>query len=266
MDFAKLTLLVLIGSIVLNVIAIGLEANVADVVALLRRPVLLLRSILAINVIMPIVAVALAFTFPLHPAVKIALVALSLSPIPPILPKKQRKVGGDSGYIHGLLVTVGLLAIVFIPFALEWVGRVFEVSLDLAPARVAKTVLITTLAPLGVGLLINQLAPAFAARIARPLALFATVTLLSGAVALIANVWPAMVSLVGNGTLAAFAVFVIVGLAVGHLLGGPQSEDRGVLALASSSRHPGIAMARANPVTPMAPMGTKPYSILCPER
>ena len=59
---------------------------------------------------------------------------------------------------------------------------------------------------------------------------------------------PAAISLVGNGTLLAIAIFVTVGLIAGALLGGPNASDRTVLALSTASRHPGIALAiaRAN--------------------
>jgi BASS family bile acid:Na+ symporter len=53
---------------------------------------------------------------------------------------------------------------------------------------------------------------------------------------------PAFGKLVGDGTLAIMVAFVVVGLAAGFLLGGPKGEDRVVLALAASSRHPGIAL------------------------
>jgi BASS family bile acid:Na+ symporter len=62
--------------------------------------------------------------------------------------------------------------------------------------------------------------------------------------------WPAIVSLIGNGTLAALGAFVIVGLAVGHLLGGPDPDERGVLALATATRHPAIAIAAAHAAFP----------------
>ncbi len=46
-------------------------------------------------------------------------------------------------------------------------------------------------------------------------------------------------------TLLAIAAFVIVGLAAGHLLGGPEAEHATVLALSTASRHPAIALAVA---------------------
>ena len=46
-------------------------------------------------------------------------------------------------------------------------------------------------------------------------------------------------------TLLALAVFAAVGLAVGHWLGGNVSDHRTVLALATSARHPAVALAIA---------------------
>jgi len=42
------------------------------------------------------------------------------------------------------------------------------------------------------------------------------------------------------------AVLALVALAAGHLLGGPDPEDRAVLALSSAARHPAIAIAIAH--------------------
>jgi BASS family bile acid:Na+ symporter len=56
---------------------------------------------------------------------------------------------------------------------------------------------------------------------------------------------PAIWTLIGNGTIIALAAFVFFGLAIGHYLGGPKPENRTALALATASRHPGIALALA---------------------
>ena len=56
---------------------------------------------------------------------------------------------------------------------------------------------------------------------------------------------PAIWALIGNGTLVALAAFVLVGVAIGHFLGGPEPENRAALAISTASRHPGIAGAVA---------------------
>jgi BASS family bile acid:Na+ symporter len=41
----------------------------------------------------------------------------------------------------------------------------------------------------------------------------------------------------------AIVIFVLAGLVVGHLLGGPEPHHASVLALSCASRHPAIALA-----------------------
>jgi BASS family bile acid:Na+ symporter len=74
-----------------------------------------------------------------------------------------------------------------------------------------------------------------------------------------------MVSLVGNGTLLAMVLLVLVGLAAGHLLGGPDPEDRTVLALSTATRHPAIAIAIAHanfPDQKLAPAAVLLYVVV----
>jgi predicted Na+-dependent transporter len=78
-------MLVLKTGITLSVFAIGLKATVADATFLFRRPAHLLRALLSMNVLMPLTAHAVGAPLDLHPAVKIALVVLSVSPTPPVL-------------------------------------------------------------------------------------------------------------------------------------------------------------------------------------
>ena len=118
-----------------------------------------------------------------------------------------------------------------------------ETSMD--PIAVAKIVLMSVVVPLVAGIVVRQLAQGLADTLARPIALVATIGLLAGAVCLLIAAWPALSSLIGNGTLAAMAVFVVIGLAAGHFLGGPDPDDRTTLAIATAQRHPGVAMAVA---------------------
>jgi BASS family bile acid:Na+ symporter len=70
-------------SIFLLVFALGLQTNIRNVGHLLARPGKFLRSVLAMNVLMPLFAVALAAAAPLSYAVKVMLVAVALAPMPP---------------------------------------------------------------------------------------------------------------------------------------------------------------------------------------
>jgi BASS family bile acid:Na+ symporter len=217
-------------------------------------------------VILPVFAATLVALFDLHPAVKIALIALAVSPLPPVLPIKASKAGGEGSHIIGLLVMAGVVSIIFVPLAIELLSWLFGKPASVSSVVVAKHVLTTVLLPLTAGMLIRSIIPGHAARFAKPLATIAMIFLLACVVCIMIKLWPAMMSLVGNGTVLVFVVLVLVGLAVGHLLGGPDSESRTNLAFATSTRHPAIAIAigtSAYPEQPLVPAAVGLYFIVC---
>ena len=109
----------------LMVFCVGLHARIADLAYLVERPSLLVRSLLAMGVIMPAIAVGIALAFDLNHALKVALLALAVSPVPPILPGTQLKAGGRESYVVGLLASAALVSIVFVPSAVAVIGRIF---------------------------------------------------------------------------------------------------------------------------------------------
>lgn len=233
-------------SVLLNVFAIGLRASLQDATYLFRRPGQLVRGLLAMNLLMPVFAVALVLIFDLNPAVQIALVALSVSPIPPVLPKKMMKAGGTESYSIGLLIAVGLLAILFVPVAMEILQRVLKVPLQVSAGSIAVLILKTVLLPLALGVAVHSLRPALADRLAKPISRIGGVGLLACGLAILFGAAPHILTLIGSGTLIALAAFVLAGLGVGHVLGGPETENRTALAFSTASRHPGIAIAMAH--------------------
>jgi BASS family bile acid:Na+ symporter len=239
-SFIRLTVEV---SLALTVLDIGSRGQPGDATWLLRRPALLGRSIVSMYVVMPLFALATAYAFNLHQAVKIALVALAVSPVPPILPNKQIKAGGSRSYSIGLLVAASVLAIVFVPFVVWLVARALDVQARLLPAVVGSILGKSVLLPLLLGLMIRRSAPRVADRFTKPLALAAMIALMVAVIAILVQAWNPMMSLIGNGTLLAIIITTAVGLFTGHALGGPVENERTVLALATSLRHPAIAIA-----------------------
>jgi BASS family bile acid:Na+ symporter len=197
MDVTQYLLLVKV-SIVLTVLGLGLQATWRDATMLLRAPGLLMRSVLSMNVVMPVAVAALAVAFDLPLAVKIALVALAISPVPPILPKKELKAGGDSSYAIGLLVAMAVLAIITVPVSVSWFNRLFARTGEIAPQAIAGIVLTSVLAPLATGISLRQWAPALAKSIARPVTVVGAGLLVAGALPLAFGTWPVVLGLSGT--------------------------------------------------------------------
>jgi bile acid:Na+ symporter, BASS family len=243
------------GSMALMVFCVMLDARLEDVLYLWRRPSLLVRSVLSMNVVMPVVAILIALAFSdLDRGLKIALIALSVSPVPPFLPGNEVKSGGRASYVVGLLAVSALSSIVFVPAAAAFIGRIFGEEVHTQPSAIAFIVVTSLLAPLALGLVIGRIAPGLAAKIARPLSIVGAVLLIAAFVPVLLKIWPAIVGSFGNYSLLTIVSFVVVALGVGHVLGGPDAEDRTVLAMSTASRHPGVALAVAHDTPNVLPV------------
>jgi BASS family bile acid:Na+ symporter len=245
MSLTGVILLALKTSIGLSVLALGLNATLSDATSMFRRPADLIRAFVSMNVAMPLFAIAMAMMFDIHQAVKIALVTLSVSPVPPLFPRKALEQGGRQNYIVGLLVAMALLAIVVIPIAMEVFERLFGMPLQMTARPVAVLVSKTILAPLLIGIIIHHFLPSIAQRSAKPIGVLASVLLIVSVVPVLFVFARTLFSLIGNGTILVLAAFTAFGLLVGFTLAGSEPDKKRVLAIATSARHPGMAAAIA---------------------
>jgi bile acid:Na+ symporter, BASS family len=250
LDAIAVVKLILTAGIGLTVLSIGLRARPADTLLLLRNPGLGMRAMVSMFVLTPLFVISLASTLQLGPADRAALIALSISPMPPILPRRQAVVGGGGDYAVGLCVLAALVSIVIAPMADWLVGRLFDVTTVFDPVALLRVLAITVGAPLAAGILIARFWPRAAAA-STLVNRAALVLLVAGAAVVLFKEAPAIAGRVGNGILLATVAIVLFGLLVGHLLGGPDSGNRGALALATSARHPGVAISLATATFPL---------------
>ena len=245
MTAAQLISLAIVISICLTVFALGLNSYLKDAIWLFRKPGLLARSLFSMNGFMVILTVTVAKLVNLDPALRIAIIALALSPVPPIFPKNQQKVGATNSFAISLVVCAALASIVLIPMWSELLGGIFHFEAHLGLGKIIPIVLLRILLPLFAGILIHRLAPRFADRAVRPISLVAMVLLVIAVIPALFVSYRAMWAMIGNGVLITVTLFTVVGLTAGHLLGGPNPDNRSVLALATSTRHPGLAITIA---------------------
>jgi BASS family bile acid:Na+ symporter len=85
------------------ILAIGMDSTLEDVLYLWRRPWLLARSVLAMYVLVPLVALMLVWVMELPQSAEIGLLVLAVSAGAPLLPRKLMHIG-DGRYIFSLVV------------------------------------------------------------------------------------------------------------------------------------------------------------------
>jgi BASS family bile acid:Na+ symporter len=132
-----------------------------------------------------------------------------------------------------------------VPLAAYLIGKFLDRPFGMGSVAVPKLVVISVLIPLIVGIVFRKILPDLAKRIANPLVRIAGIVLLLGVVCILIVAMPTAWSLIGNGTILAFIAFVVVGIATGHLLGGPGADGQVTLALSTACRHSALALAIA---------------------
>lgn len=235
------TLLLLLKiSVGIIILAIGMDSTPREIAYLWRRPGLLLRSVLAMYVLVPLAALALVKVLTLPPGVEIGLLVLAVSAGAPLLPRKLLHIG-DGAYIFSLVVTSTLLAIILVPAWLAVLGPQFGNPPNLESSRVAWVLAKSFFLPLAVGMLIRWFFPTVAQQVGDRLMAIAGLVLTACALALLILHWDVLLEAGWPGVLT-LASLIVAALAIGHWLGGPAEEDRTALAIACSTRHLGIAV------------------------
>ncbi len=247
MDLIKhLIPLLLTLSLALLVVSAGLASSRGDFAYVLTRPRLLARAFAAIVVIPVVAAMVIIALFPVSPAVKAGIFLMAISPVPPLMPGKALKAGGHASYVYGLMATGAVFAVIFVPILGALAARFYEVHAQFPVGVVARNIAVGVAVPLVVGLVLGRaLFKAPKPGLIKAVTIIAYILLVLAAVPILIKVWPAMMTLVGDGTVVAMLLVAVAAIAGGHFLGGDTIADRSSLAIAASMRHPGIALALA---------------------
>lgn len=155
-------------------LAIGINSSLEQLTSLWRKPELLVRSLLAAIVLVPLVVFILLWLLDLPPGVAAGLSILAASPGAPVMAKRSQMAGGDPTYVASLQLTLAMLAVLVTPLTLAVFYALFELPIErVSPFRVLLQVGEVTFLPAIVGLLIQRFAPRIAASIARPVQVIA---------------------------------------------------------------------------------------------
>ena len=240
------------ASLVLIALATGLSVRHEELRAMRLQWPLLIRSLVTVHLIAPMLAVVLASTLPLDPIVKVAILALAISPLPSFLPPNGH-VTGAGRLASPLLAVSTLVSVLTVPATLSVYGDVFGLPFSPPPVALTARLLLTGLLPLFVGLQLARVAPALGARWSGRVGAAGAIVLALSVVPAVVSQWPMIQSLAGAGAALVMVSYATTTLLIGHLLGGPVQESRVVLAQYATARHPAIAFGVVQASFPQEP-------------
>lgn len=237
-------------SLVMTMLCAGMGGIYGDRTYLSCRRGLLVRSLVSMLVLQPAFAAWLGYAFGLTTATKIALLGLAISPMPPILPSGLMKVRGSRSFEVALAFVVAVATIATVPASLWAFYWLLDVPPRINYLTVALFVGLNILLPVAAGFVGRRLSAETTKRAVTLLTIGALSILALVLVALLLRSRPAIPSIVGTGPISAIVLMAVAGLGIGHMCGGPARKNRRVLAMATATRHPALAISLASVASP----------------
>ena len=137
--------------VVSSMVAMGLGLTVREIVAPLRNARLLILSLLANFVLMPLVAVGLARVLRLDEPLGVGLLLLGAAAGAPFLPLLAQMAKGNLAFAVGLMVLELVVTVGYLPIALPLMIPGVAVS----PVRIAGSLFLVMLLPLGIAMAVR---------------------------------------------------------------------------------------------------------------
>jgi BASS family bile acid:Na+ symporter len=209
-----------------------------------ERPLLMLWSMAVVVILVPVAALIVVVLLRPSPPVSIALAILAASPAAPFQLVNIAKKGGSLVYLTALHLSLSLCAVVTVPLTLDVLAEALGFQADVAMNAVARTVGTMVLLPVGVGLLVRATFPAAAERTGAPLGRVAEVALYVLLVPVLIATFGLLLKL-DLWSYFVMAVFIIVNLGMGLVLGPHNPNERTTLAMESGARNIGLALTIA---------------------
>ena len=220
--------------VVATMFGTGLKLTVQQIWQPLRNIRLVVLSLVANFVLVPLFVYLLLQVIPVNESVKDGFIIMALASGPPALPKLAQIVKGDLAFSTGLMMMLMFGTVFYMPIVLPLVLQGVEVN----SWDIAKPLILMMLTPLGIGLLIKKAkSESIAVNLQTITVKISNFGLLLGlGVRLIVHCNEILV-LLKTGVIFICAIFIIFSFTVGYLLCGPGIDTQRVLGVGTAQRN-----------------------------
>jgi bile acid:Na+ symporter, BASS family len=234
----KATSVAMLIFVLSSMLAMGLGLTVGQIITPLRNARLVVLSLLANFVLMPLAAVALAALLRLDQPLGVGLLLLGTAAGAPFLPKLAQIAKGNLAFAVGLMVLLMVVTVGYLPLVLP----VLLPGVSVNPAKIARSLLLLMLLPLAGALAVKARFAVAAARTKPVLDRVSNLSLILLVLLITAANINNVLAVFGTHGILAGLLFIAVGFGIGWLLGGPGMDTRRVLALGTAQRNIAAAL------------------------
>ena len=224
--------------VVTSMLAMSLSLSFEQMTQPLKNARLVIVALLANFVLVPLLAFVITKVIPLEESLQIGVILLGTAAGAPFIPKLVQGAKGNVAYAVGLMFLIMVVTIFYLPFILPLLLPGVEVN----PWDIAKSLIVTMLIPLVIGMLIKSHSPDVADHWAPVMnkisGLSVLILLVVGLGLNISNI----LNFIGTLGIGAMVLLILGSLLIGLLLGGRDPGVRSAMGLSTANRNGAAAL------------------------
>lgn len=224
-----------------SMLGMGFSLTVPQIVAPLRNTKLVLLSLAANFILVPLLALGILLIFPLSEELSIGLFLVGTAAGAPFLPKLAQLAKGDTAFSVGLMVLLMVVTIIYVPLVLPLLLS----GVTINPWDIARSLILLMLIPLAIALFIRARYEEVANGLLPLMNQATSLSLLVLFVAFFVVYISDLLGVIGTTAIIAAVLFLLVSFIIGYFLGGSAGPIRSVLGLGTAQRNLSAALAIA---------------------
>jgi bile acid:Na+ symporter, BASS family len=219
--------------VVTSMFSFGLRLTLAEILDPLRNIRLLLTTLAANFVIVPLTAVLLANLLGLETDLRIGLILISVVAGAPLVPKLAQIAKGNLPFAVASTALLVVATVIYLPLVLPLVVP----GIQLDTMSIIRPLAVQIVLPLVLGLIVDYISKDEADVLLPALGQIANVSLTLMLVLMLGGNVGNVIGLIGTGSILAAIILFGVAMAAGYFLGGPESSTRRTLLMATGQRN-----------------------------
>ena len=227
--------------IVTSMLSMGFSLTIPQIMIPLKNTRLVIVSLVANFIIVPILALLIVRIIPLSEGLQIGLILVGMAAGAPFLPKLVQVAKGDMAFTAGLMVLLMVVTIAYLPVVLPFVLTGVQVN----PWEIAKSLIFLMLIPLAIALFIRARYEEVAIGLIPTMIMATNLSLAVMFIGYFVAYYDETFGVIGTGGIIVAVLLVVGAVIVGFLSGGKNMDIKKVVALGTGQRNFAAAFAIA---------------------
>jgi predicted Na+-dependent transporter len=224
--------------VVTSMLAMSLSLSVQQMTQPLKNIRLVILALLANFVLVPLLAFIIIKIIPMDQSLQIGVILLGTAAGAPFIPKLVQGAKGNVAYAVGLMFLIMVVTIFYLPIILP----VLLPGIEINPWDIAKSLIVTMLIPLVIGMLIRSHSPDVADHWAPVMQKISGLSILILLVVGLGLNVSNIIGFIGTRGIGAMIILILGALLIGLLFGGRDPGVRSAMGLSTANRNGAAAL------------------------